>query len=159
MHLVHGVLVGTETVPPVHQGHRPSQRLQRQRPVERAVSPAYDDHVLVGVGVQLGDEVDQATAEVPGAGGQRSGRESPKATGDDHHAGSHSAARRTRHHDRVGLVGDLGGLLAEQVGRGELGGLGDEGVDELATADGREAGHVVNHLLRVHGGHLATGFG
>ena len=74
--------VRAELVPPVHQRHRLGQRLQGQRPVERRVAAADDDHVLAGQLVELRHEEDDAVAGELVRGRQRPGREAAQAAGD-----------------------------------------------------------------------------
>ncbi len=69
--LVDGALVGAERVAAVHERDRSCDRLEVERPVERAVTAADDDHVLVDVRLERRDEELHAPAQPAVTGGQR----------------------------------------------------------------------------------------
>src|SRR5690349_13349412 len=156
----HRALVGAEGAAPVDQRDRTRDRFQAQRPVAGAVPAAHHDDVLAGVGGQLGDEVgDPAPDPVP-PGGQRPRGERADAAADDHRPAADAGPGVGAHLDGpVTVPGKVTGAFPQQVDGIGAAGLLDQAADQVAAADGGEPGHVVDGLLRVHGRHLAAGFG
>ncbi|WP_374616818.1 condensation domain-containing protein [Frankia sp. AgKG'84/4] len=127
--------------------------------VVRTVRAAGHDDVPAGVLLRPRHEVGQSPAEMAGGGRQRLRGERPEPASDHHDPGVDPMAVGAGDHDAVRLAGELGRLPIEQVHRVVSAGLGDERGDQLAAAHRGETSHVVDHLLRVHRGDLATGLG
>ena len=158
LHLVDGALVGAERVAAVDQGDRLGDRLEVQRPVERAVAAADDDHVLAGVRREARHEELHAAPDPAVAGRQRPRAELADAGGDD----------QQRRRVIRGAVVEVDGHRVVVVGRGSTavrsrrysgcggGGLLDQPGHQVAALDRREAGDVEDLLLGVHRGDLAA---
>ncbi len=82
----------TERVAAVDQGDGRGDRLEVQRPVERAVTTADDDDVLADVRLEARDEELETAAQPAFAGGQRTRAELPDARGDQDGPGADRGA-------------------------------------------------------------------
>src|SRR6478672_8027759 len=158
-HLLDRAGVGAERVAPVHQGHRPGDRLEVERPVEGAVAAADDHHVLAGVRREARHEELEATTEPAVAGRQRPRAELADPGGDQDRPGPDLRAVFEADGDAVPVVAQAGRGPVEEVLRVRRAGLGDQPLDEVATLDRREARHVEDLLLGVHRGDLAAELG
>ena len=153
--------VRPELLPPVHQMHRPGDRVQRPRPVEGGVAAAHDHHVAAGVVVEPGDEVDQPAAlpafAAAGSAGSRRGVKDPMPPVMRAALDSTVAPRSVV--TITGPSAEVSSVTAcsprTYVGSNGLR-LLDEVLDQHPALDGREAGDVEDVLLRVHRGHLAA---
>jgi hypothetical protein len=127
--------------------------------VERRVAAADDDHVVPGEVVEVRhEEHDSGTGEGV-RGRQRPGGEAAQPAGHQDRSTVEGGTVAERQHRLVVHIGQRVGPHPEQVlGRGRRG-LLDEVGDEVPPPDHREAGDVVDELLRVHRGHLAARLG
>src|SRR6266511_183518 len=141
----------------VHEGHRPGDGFQAQRPVAGAVAAADDDHVLAGVRAQRGYEERQATPHPAGAGRQRARGERADAAA-DHDGPAPDAGTRAGAHGDDAVIATGQGLcaLAKHEGRLVRTGLLHQRRHEVAALDRGQTGHVVDGLLRVHRADLAA---
>ena len=160
-HRLDRALVGAERVAPVHQGDRLRDRLEVQRPVERAVTAADDDDVLADVRLEARHEELEAAAQPAVAGGQRARAELADAGGDQHDLG---ADRRCRRRARRSTPSSSSARRRRRCARGGTSARRstacvDQPLDQLAALDRREPGDVEDLLLGVHRGDLAAQLG
>ena len=147
--------VGAERLAPVHDGHRPRERGQGERPVEGAVA-ATDDHD-VPVPVLLGPRHEVRKSLALERSERRKGPRRERADPAGHHdePGADPQPGRRRDDEHAVVVGQRPGFLAEQVPRLVPARLLGQPRDQVAAPDGGESGDVVDQFLRVHGADLA----
>ena len=156
---------GAEFVAAMDEGDAAGDRMEVQRPVERRVAAADDQHPAAAEVLHLAHRIEDARALVGlDAGSRRAlGLERAAAGGDHHHLG----LDRRPGVGRDPIIGlfrraerfDALDHLAEMEGRAERLDLLRQRVDQPLAGDDRIAGNVVDRLLRIELGALPADLG
>jgi len=158
-HLVDAVGRAAEVVAPVHERQALGKRLEIERPVERTVATADDQQVLAAESVHLAHGVVHRLVFVGlDAVDRRPLRLERAATRGDHHAFALEGlvAVADDAELRLAQLLDLQHHLAEMEGRMKRLDLLHQSLGEPVAGDHRDAGNVVDRLLRIEFGALAA---
>ena len=149
-----------ELVTPMQQGERVGHGLQAERPVERGVAAADDQHVLAAKFVHLAHRVEDGLAlERLDAGKRRPlGRERAAAGCHDHDLGEERGAGIGREPEPpiARALEAIDALAQMQLGTERLD-LRQQPVGQLLARDDGERGDVVDRLFRIELGALPAG--
>ncbi len=164
-HRVDRMRRGAEFVATMDEGDAAGDRVEVERPVERRIAAAGDQHPAAAEMLHLAHRIEDALAFVGlDAGGRRAlGLERAAAGGDDHHLGldrrpgvgrdaitaaspACRAFRPARPSRRDGRSGRTAGSACQRV-------------DQPLAGDDRIAGNVVDRLLRIKLGALTADLG
>ena len=159
-HLLHRMRRTAELVAPVQEREALRYRLQIERPVERGIAAADDEHALAPEALHAADRIEHRGALIGLDAGKRRplGRERAAARRDDDDLGDELVAGvGLEPKAAVGKLLQLLDLLAEVKLRIERLDLLQQPVGDLLPGDNRQPGNVVDRLVGIELPALAAG--